>query len=297
MIKGEQAELAMNKVRQYRAQGMSLSDMSRQTGIGVSKFAEICKGKKWCHGQWYPVHSMHRATWERIMAMQFVAPSGCGRVDPTGTRRRMQALAMAGYPLPFLEPLLNRKIAELGRIACGEQGKTYVHARLAEDVYRVYRRLINAKPDDFGISPASQRRVITFAKKRGYAPDHCWDSDTIDDPAAIPEWTGACGTYQGYWLHRNHGIPLCDPCRKALGERRNELKGPRAEHNCKTPIEQRVREYVADVPGATYRQIVNNVTGGRQDIAQARQRLIDRGEIRTQKVQIDRYWAIAHYLP
>lgn len=39
--------------------------------------------------------------------------------------------------------------------------------------------------------------------------------DTIDDPAAFPDWTGQCGTAAGYSAHSRHHVPYCDPCRRA----------------------------------------------------------------------------------
>ncbi|MCZ0974983.1 hypothetical protein O1L55_34520 [Streptomyces albulus] len=37
----------------------------------------------------------------------------------------------------------------------------------------------------------------------------------LDDPAAIPEWTGCCGTDRGYHLHRAEHLPMCSPCQGA----------------------------------------------------------------------------------
>src|SRR5690606_31398529 len=42
-----------------------------------------------------------------------------------------------------------------------------------------------------------------------------WDPDTIDDPDAYPEWTGACGTHRGRLIHKREGTPVCGPCKAA----------------------------------------------------------------------------------
>ena len=52
-----------------------------------------------------------------------------------------------------------------------------------------------------------------------------WDDDTIDDPAAFPDWTGKCGTPDGYDAHYKMKIlPSCQPCRDARAAYRKEQK-------------------------------------------------------------------------
>lgn len=70
---------------------------------------------------------------------------------------------------------------------------------------------------DGGVSETVYKSTKARARTRGSAPLGVWDLDTVHDPAAVPEWTGACGSLDGRRIHRREGIPLCDRCREATG--------------------------------------------------------------------------------
>jgi hypothetical protein len=53
------------------------------------------------------------------------------------------------------------------------------------------------------------------ARRERWAPPVAWSGDAIDDPAAVPDWTGHCGTDHGWWLHSLNSIPVCPPCTAA----------------------------------------------------------------------------------
>jgi hypothetical protein len=50
-------------------------------------------------------------------------------------------------------------------------------------------------------------------------PDH-WDDDTIDDPNAVPEYTGRCGSIVGALIHLRESIPMCPPCEQSIDNKR-----------------------------------------------------------------------------
>ncbi|MFE2352230.1 hypothetical protein [Kitasatospora cineracea] len=148
-----------------------------------------------------------------------VAPST--PIDATCTLRRLRALAAAGWPQSHIAARLGQTPANYGALLT----QTAVTARVARLVRSVYDQLWIADPLDHGVTRrwADQSRAV--ARKRRWAPPGAWDEATIDDPAAAPEWTGACGTYEGYLIHQRTRIPTCPPCREA---RRNHTPGSTA---------------------------------------------------------------------
>lgn len=138
-------------------------------------------------------------------------PDGA-QLDSTGTRRRLQALAVKGHPIRDV----------LRNLRCNSMlmSAAVVEARNARRVAGVYDELWNVE----GPSPVGATR----ARNRGWAGPGAWDDSTIDDPRAFPDLTGHCGTTKGYWIHRDRGIPRCQPCKDAEAERERERKAARA---------------------------------------------------------------------
>ena len=137
-----------------------------------------------------------------------VQPQHSPRVPPVGTIRRIRALARAGYTIQWTASQVgcsNRHIYEIlnGTVEAVER-------TLAEQFACLYSRH-EATPGPS--RPAS----IAAASKNWTGPDG-WDSDSIDDPEAHPDWTGFCGTDRGWWTHRLERIPACERCQAAHDE-------------------------------------------------------------------------------
>lgn len=201
---------------------MPPSRMSEQTGIGMSTLHYF-----------HTNNGMLARHWVAVMRMQFEPPVGSTLIDASGTRRRLAGLWRDGFPLPFLAErmgVLDRSYLQRiirGGVRAGRGARPYtVTADTAALVREVYEKLEERKPEEFGIPSYSILRAQAFAKKKGLASRHCWDPDTIDDPEAIPEWTGACGTAAGLRIHYREGIlPACQPCLAA--RERTDTPGPR----------------------------------------------------------------------
>lgn len=139
-------------------------------------------------------------------------------VPAAGTVRRLQALAVAGWPLGRLareSGLTPYRITQL--VTTSPETATVAEARA---VAAVYARYSGASPGLCGVSHIHARAARDRATAAGWAPPAAWDDDTIDDPAAIPQWTGHCGTARGADIHARHDIPLCPPCKDAEYRRR-----------------------------------------------------------------------------
>lgn len=132
-------------------------------------------------------------------------------VCAAGTIRRVQALAVAGWPPSRVAREAWMSPSTLARIMTA----TTVPASTARTIAAVYDRYSTASPGLCGVALAHARAVRARAFAAGWAPAAAWDDDTIDDPAGRPDWTGHCGTPRGARLHAEHGIPLCPPCRTA----------------------------------------------------------------------------------
>ncbi|MEU6647706.1 hypothetical protein ABZ863_35015 [Saccharomonospora sp. NPDC046836] len=139
-------------------------------------------------------------------------------IDPTGTRRRAQALVAAGWPQARLAAALYMRPGNFGTML----QRPSVQARRARDMREIYEQLWNADPAEHGASAGGITRARAYAAANRWAPPGAWDLETIDDPAAHPEWTGVCGTVDGLRVHRRIRVPLCPPCRDAQVAAREE---------------------------------------------------------------------------
>jgi hypothetical protein len=98
-----------------------------------------------------------------------------GRVDASGTIRRVRALAALGWPQPELARMLGchpRALGQLGRRS------RMVHAATAENVAALYEEL--------SMRPGPSVRARNRAARLGYVPPLGWAEGSIDDPDARP---------------------------------------------------------------------------------------------------------------
>jgi hypothetical protein len=133
-------------------------------------------------------------------------------VDGTGSRRRLQALIAAGWPQAQLARRLSMKPGNFGKTLRSER----VLTATARAVKALYDELWRADPAEHGVTAQAIARARNQARAEQWAPVGAWDEDTLDDPAAYPDWTGRCGTSAGFWLHRKAlRTEPCDRCKKA----------------------------------------------------------------------------------
>ncbi|GHF94607.1 helix-turn-helix transcriptional regulator [Streptomyces hydrogenans] len=159
-----------------------------------------------------------RRNYDKLMAVRPELPDLRGSVgSAVGVGRRVAALRAIGFPLRTLAVLTHASETRLRALSLGH-GKV-THYEMTQRITAAYEKLHDADPVDYGVTPADILRCKAWAKT--LAPPTAWDDDTIDDPEAIPEWTGACGSDEGYRIHIREDIPMCDPCRRLV-----ELDGP-----------------------------------------------------------------------
>ncbi|MFG3050351.1 hypothetical protein ACGFZP_05255 [Kitasatospora sp. NPDC048239] len=139
-------------------------------------------------------------------------------IDATGSIRRLQALTAAGWPQAQLADRIGSTPGNISALL--RRDRTIV--RTARAVRSSYNELWSTDPLTEGVTAQAVARARNHARANGWAPVGAWDDDTIDDPAAVPDWTGECGTAAGYWIHRREGIPRCQPCIEARAAQRQQ---------------------------------------------------------------------------
>lgn len=156
----------------------------------------------------------HRDVYNDLMQATYVRPVSLKtgtRIEPTGTLRRLRALVAAGFGYNLLGPMLDCSLQAVYQMLT--DGRPTVMSSTAERVADLYDEISLKDPRDYGASKLGVSRAKGTAKRKNWAPPDCWDSDTIDDPEAVPQWTGQCGTWIGARIHRREQIPMCEACR------------------------------------------------------------------------------------
>lgn len=195
----------LSKAREH---GMSTREIAEVTGVSATVAVKVLCGQR---------KSLRLDTYQKIMANLRPVDLPAGRkgtyVDPTGTIRRAQALKADGFPSPLLGERLGVDKGVINSLA--RDGYPVVYSSTRKKFADLYCELENLTPADLGVDARRQGMVRAFAAKQGFAPRRCWTDWTIDDPDAIPDWTGHCGTGLGMKVHRREGIPVCRPCKEA----------------------------------------------------------------------------------
>lgn len=96
------------------------------------------------------------------------------RIDATGTRRRVQALAAIGWSQQHLSARLGLNPGALYKVASGTiQRVTVSRAREIDALYRELQEV-----------PGPSTRARAIATRKGWPPPVAWDDTEIDDPSA-----------------------------------------------------------------------------------------------------------------
>jgi len=176
------AEPVREHLRKVMAEGMPLTGICERLNLPhTSSLQHLMYGR----GPYGPGHQVRRETAELILAYwpsldDF--PDG-SRIDPTGTRRRVQALGVHGWPRHWMARQIGMSESPFKRAL----NKERVTARIARAVAGLYDEWWNRDPLEYGLLPKSVARVKADAARAGWHGPLAWDDDTIDDPAAVPQ--------------------------------------------------------------------------------------------------------------
>lgn len=154
-----------DRIHQLRAAGYTWADIAAAFGYsGTPVVHRLCRQSR-----------VRRSTLERILNVHPDRNAGRGMVDATGTRRRLQALARAGWSLAEISRRTGLFSSVLSDIRRGRftsvRGSTEVAVRVVFD--------------EVAYTDGGSARARLQAIRAGWAPAAAWDD--IDDPDARPE--------------------------------------------------------------------------------------------------------------
>lgn len=154
-----------------------------------------------------------RGPGERILAVRPGDFDNIADRPSLGTVRRIRGLYYAGHGPQAVCQHASLSLTMVTELAGSDYG---VVAPATEATVRLACAALAGTP---GTSRAARARAL----REGWAPLSAWDD--IDDPDAVPDWTGHCGTDHGWWMHKVNDIPACTRCNDAhttwLAERKH----------------------------------------------------------------------------
>jgi hypothetical protein len=188
-------------LRMLLAAGDNVQSIYRKTGYDYGQLANIIAGRQ---------KRLRRSRAEQILALRPGEPITAD-VDAVGSMRRIQSLMAAKHSLRYIAAETGVSVTVLGAVVNGRQRR--IERRTADSIAAEYERL--------SATPGTSIRSAHRAQRMGWAPPICWDGRNLDDPAAFPDWTGRCGTIEGFRRHIEQDIPACVPCEAAEAAQRN----------------------------------------------------------------------------
>lgn len=203
------------------AAGLSWKQIATHAGVDYADIRRLLTGDS---GR-TPPRRIRQNTARAITSVPIpAAPTRDGQalIDATGSRRRLQALLVAGWPLRQLASDSGMTPRVLFDIL--HNRSRLVRAYTAAAIRVVYDHHWNSSPLDCGVRAQDVRIAQALAVRNRWAPALAWDDDQIDDPDARPDWTARCGTAGGYYDHSTIGTPTCPPCRAAVNAKAIERK-------------------------------------------------------------------------
>lgn len=156
--------------------GMGISEIERRSGYNRVGIRRILRG------------DYQRVTIPTARKLLSVKPAPIelhetGKVDPTGTRRRIQALTAAGWTLAAMAEHGNVRKQTLSRVLIAGS----VFAATRAEVAALYDALWDRQPPAATTRDRQNRgRALALAARNGWPTPMCWDDDEIDNPAARP---------------------------------------------------------------------------------------------------------------
>lgn len=178
-----EAEPVRQHVRRIHAEtGMPFHAIGERIGLPHESSLQCLLWGRAPHG---PSERISRQTAELVMAFWPTLddfPDG-SLIDGTGTRRRVEALAVQGWSRNWV----GRQIGIRPENFCAALLKGRVTARLARSVVAVYDQWWNQDPLDHGLNRNPVARTRAGARRAGWHGPLAWDDDTIDDPQAVPQ--------------------------------------------------------------------------------------------------------------
>jgi hypothetical protein len=171
---------AAHKINTLRRAGMTDQQIRAAAQCGLATYYRAARRQG----------PIMRTTEQRILAVNVLEvrpPVSTAGIPPHGTRRRLQALVVAGWPPAVLAAALGVSLQQVHELLHRERDG--VSIRLAARVEVLFADLWDRQPQDHGVKAAAVGRARLLAARWEWAPALAWDD--LDDPAAVPHLGGA----------------------------------------------------------------------------------------------------------
>lgn len=179
------AEPVRQHVHMLRTYGIGIPRVRALAGVSNGVMSKLLYGDG-SRGM-PPSKRVRTRTADNILAVKAsldaVAPNAL--VDGTGTRRRLRALMVVGWP----QREMSRRLGA-DRKTVNEQinaVKPTAYGSTARAVRDLYDALWDADPASCGVEARWVAETKARAAVRRWAPPAAWDDDYIDSPAAVPD--------------------------------------------------------------------------------------------------------------
>lgn len=192
------ASPSQDHLLRLQQRGLSYMQISRACGVHPTSLGEIARGKR---------HRISRKAETAILAVPIDWVDTIGNVPAIGAVRRVRALYAIGVSRLTLVAETGFSKDSINHLASGRWE--------AIDVRRMI--VVRAAYDRLWRSPGSSVKNRYRAQRESWPGPLHWNDESIDDPDGFPDWTGACGTPQGYKRHGRDVTlpPPCEPCKRA----------------------------------------------------------------------------------
>ncbi|WP_333745550.1 hypothetical protein [Streptomyces sp. IBSBF 2950] len=175
------AEPVRAHLRTLAALGMPRKGVEEALGLNRNSLRHVAAGT---HG-YKPGEKVTREIGEAVLGFwpKLTDFPDSASIDPTGTVRRVEALAVVGWSRAVLA-------ARLGRSYCSFKNslkRDRISAALAKGVASLYDEVWDQRPEDHGVRGWVADRVRRDAEAAGFHGPLAWDDDSLDNPAALPQ--------------------------------------------------------------------------------------------------------------
>lgn len=174
---------AREHVRALQAQGLGWQRIAELAGVAAPTVSSMLYGRA---GR-PPTGKIRTATAEALLAFRPALDDlpATSPTDATGTRRRLQALAVGGWSAARLAARVGIEPTHLRRIIRGGPENRNVAVSTARAVRDLYDELWDRPPPQVTHrEKIAASRTRNHARQQGWAPPMAWDG--IDDPDARP---------------------------------------------------------------------------------------------------------------
>jgi AraC-like DNA-binding protein len=168
-------------LRAINASGMPISAVCERLGLPhTSSLQHLLYGR----GEYGPGQQVRRETAQLVLSYWPCLADfpDHARIDSTGTRRRVQALMVRGWPRHLMATEIGMSATYFKKAL----HKDRVTAHMAREVAALYDTWWDQDPMEHGLAQRVVNRVRADAARDGLCGPLAWDEDTIDDPKALP---------------------------------------------------------------------------------------------------------------